>query len=198
LAVAGLLTPLAGAHADPADAIRTPISDLYAALEAQMRAGPAQPFRQRFHTLAPVIERVFDLDAILRASVGLRWSSLDAHARSALTEAFRRFTIASYVASFDKSDHEKFDILPELRESAGNQIVQTRIIDAKGEAVRLDYVMRTEGTTWRVIDVLLDGTISRVAVQRSDFRGLLADGDASALVASLEQKIADLSGGTLA
>jgi phospholipid transport system substrate-binding protein len=49
-----------------------------------------------------------------------------------------------------------------------------------------------------VIDVLLDGTISRVAVQRSDFRGLLADGDASALVASLEQKIADLSGGTLA
>ncbi len=44
------------------------------------------------------------------------------------------------------------------------------------------------------MDVLLDGSISRVAVQRSDFRSLL-EGGPSALVDSLRRKVADLSGG---
>jgi hypothetical protein len=44
---------------------------------------------------------------------------------------------------------------------------------------------------------LLDGTISRVAVQHSDFRGLLGSGDAANLIASLQRKAADLSGGSM-
>ena len=38
---------------------------------------------------------------------------------------------------------------------------------------------------------------SRVAVQRSDFRALLASGSANPLIASLRQKVSDLSGGTM-
>ena len=37
----------------------------------------------------------------------------------------------------------------------------------------LDYVMRQGEKGRRAVDVLLDGSISRVAVQRSDFRSLL-------------------------
>ena len=57
--------------------------------------------------------------------------------------------------------------------------------------------MRDANGTWRAVDVLLDGSISRVAVQRSDFRKILASGDANALIASLKRKIADLSDGSL-
>ena len=42
--------------------------------------------------------------------------------------------------------------------------------------------------------MLTDGTISQVAVQRSDFGGLLASGGAPALRAGLERKVANLSG----
>jgi phospholipid transport system substrate-binding protein len=48
-----------------------------------------------------------------------------------------------------------------------------------------------------VVDVLLDGTISRVAVQRSDFRGTLAHGGVPALIASLERKVRDMAGSAL-
>ena len=51
---------------------------------------------------------------------------------------------------------------------------------------------------WKVVDVLAAGSISRVAVQRSDFRHLLSNGGGDALLASLRRKTADLSGGTLA
>jgi phospholipid transport system substrate-binding protein len=57
--------------------------------------------------------------------------------------------------------------------------------------------MRTSTMGWRIIDVLLDGTISRVAVQRSDFRALLASGDPAPLINSLKRKVVDLSGGTM-
>lgn len=199
MAVAAALTSTVLAptalRADPSAAqIRAPIEDLYAALEAQMRAGHAAPFRQRFDHLAPVIDRVFDLDTILQVSVGLRWSALDATARTSLTDAFRRFTIASYVANFDNYDGEKFEILRDLRGSGTDRIVQTRIVASNGEPIRMDYLMHPKDDVWRVTDVLLDGTISRVAVQRSDFRALLARGDASGLIASLQRKVADLSG----
>jgi phospholipid transport system substrate-binding protein len=48
------------------------------------------------------------------------------------------------------------------------------------------------------VDVLAQGSISRVATQRSDFRTLLSNGGSAALVSSLESKVASLSGGSLA
>jgi len=145
-----------------------------------------------------VIDRVFDLETILQVSVGLRWSSIESASRAALVDAFRRFTIASYVANFDKYEGEKLEVLGDLRTIGQDQVVHSRIVPEKGDTVRLDYVMRSSGTGWRVVDVLLDGTISRVAVQRSDFRSLLARGDTTALLDSLRRKITDLSRGALA
>jgi phospholipid transport system substrate-binding protein len=48
---------------------------------------------------------------------------------------------------------------------------------------------------WKAVDVLEDGTISQVAVQRSDFRQILQSGGAPALVVSLQQKTRELSSG---
>ena len=65
-----------------------------------------------------------------------------------------------------------------------------------GDPTRLDYVMRNTQAGWRAIDILLNGTISRVAVQRSDFRGLLAAGDPAPLLASLRDRAERLAAGS--
>ena len=57
--------------------------------------------------------------------------------------------------------------------------------------------MRNGQSGWKAVDVLADGAISRVAVQRSDFRQLLANGGAPALAVALQQKVANLSDGVL-
>ncbi len=180
--------------ANAADA-RKAVSDLYAGLEAEMRAGGT--FQQRFALLAPVIDRVFDLSTILQTSVGLRWSALDETSRRTLFTVFRVFTIASYTANFDKPGDETFEVLPRTRPSGQDVIVESRLLPVGGDPVRIDYLLRTGYMGWRIIDVLLDGTISRVAVQRSDFRSLLASGDPTPLINSLKRKVVDLSGGTM-
>jgi phospholipid transport system substrate-binding protein len=78
-------------------------------------------------------------------------------------------------------------------------VVATRLVGTGGDTTKLDYQLRETAGGWRVVDILLDGAISRVAVTRSDFRSLLAQGttagDASALIASLRQKSTSLAAG---
>ncbi len=187
----------AAVRADTTDPLDQPLHALYAALEAAMRTGNTMPFPERFDALAPVVDQVFDLEIVLKVSVGLRWNSMDAAVRARLLKAFRRFTVATYVANFNKYDGERFRILPGSRDSGDDRIVATEIVSSDGQHVRLDYVMRNDGGTWRAVDVLLEGSISRVAVHRADFRTNLESGDADALIASLGHKLADLSDGTL-
>ncbi len=161
-----------------------------------MRAGNAVPFARRCDELAPVVDRVFDLETVLKVSVGMRWDSMDPARQATLLRVYRQFTVATYVANFNRYEGERFEILPGARATNAERIVATEII-SRGQRLRLDYVMHDGGGVWQAVDVLLDGSISRVAVQRSDFRKILANGNTEALIASLRRKIADLSDGTL-
>ena len=203
LAVTAFSTPHGLSLAANFSEVAAPIVALNSGLMEAMQAGPHLSFQQRFDRLAPDIDRAFDLTDILRLSIGLVYPNLLETERDALLAVFRRFTIASYVANFDRFDGERFEVLPELREIGQDQVVSTRITPATGQPIRLDYVMRKTEAGWRAIDVLMDGTISRVAVQRSDFRALLTQGSGSQvtaqpLIASLRKKVLDLSGGQLA
>jgi phospholipid transport system substrate-binding protein len=188
--------PEPAAAADVAQ-VSQQIVALNAGLIQVMKAGSRTPFASRFDTLAPVIDRAFDLQGILRVSVGSAYAGLPEAERTDLLAVFRQFTIASYVANFNDYSGERFEVLPDLRSVGSDEVVATRVIPTSGTPNRLDYVMRQGEGGWRAVDVLLDGTISRVAVQRSDFRSLLSQGSAAALIASLRKKVQDLSGGTL-
>jgi phospholipid transport system substrate-binding protein len=190
-----IVAALGSFRSSGASATTAPAEQLYAALQAVMKAGKAVPFRQRYDTLAPVITRIFDLDGILESSVGPRWTTLPSEQQSALKEAFRRYTIAIYVTNFDSFSGQRFEVQPNSMAAGEDQIVQTRIIPASGEAHRLDYVMRQVRGTWKVADVLADGSISRVAVQRSEMRTPIANGGGPALLDRLQKKTAEMSGG---
>jgi phospholipid transport system substrate-binding protein len=175
-------------------AVIAPIQALCDSLLTMMKAGTRTPFSRRFDMLAPAVDRALDTATILQNSVGPIWNTLTPDQHSALSEAFRRYTINSYVNSFDSFNGQRFVIAPDTRTVGADQIVQTKIVLASGETHELDYVMRQSGTGWRAVDVLTDGAISRVATQRSDFRSLVMRGGGSALLASLQHKAADLAG----
>jgi phospholipid transport system substrate-binding protein len=159
-----------------------------------MKAGTAKtPFSQRFEMLAPAVDRALDLGTILQVSVGAIWSTLSADQHAALMDAFRRYTINSYVNSFDSFNGQRFVVDPNTRAVGANQVVSTKIVPVSGESHSLDYVMRQSGADWKAVDVLAEGSISRVATQRSDFRALVMRGGSDALVASLTQKANDLA-----
>jgi phospholipid transport system substrate-binding protein len=185
-----------------ADAANTapqaPIERLDSALLATMKAGAGTSFNQRYRTLEPVLQQVFNLDAVLAASIGLSWATMPNAQQAELAEVFRHYTVSSYVSNFNGYNGQRFEVLPTVRPVGnGEVIVQTQLIRTDDSPVKLDYVMRQGPAGWQVVDVLTDGSISRVAVQRSDFQALLASGGAPALAAGLERKAMTLSGGAV-
>lgn len=189
-----LLAPVAAARAQ-ASGPGAPIEALDNGLLGIMRAGQSTPFPQRMSMLQPLVQQAFDLQTILRVVVGPVYASLPPQQVSDLLAAFTDYTVATYVSNFDSYSGQRFEVSPQTRATGNDQIVQTQLISSSGSATRLDYVMRQTGDGWRAVDVLVDGTISRAAVQRSDFRSLLHSGNAERLIASLRAKVEGLSRG---
>ncbi len=180
------------AAAGTADA---PVQMLDAGL-ARIEAISAQPFAARFAAFTPVVDQVFNLPQILQTIVGLQWSSIPQAQKTRLQAVFRAYTIANYVANFN-SNGDQFRLLPDRRQVGNDTVVATQIVPKSGEPTRIDYAVRQGPAGWQVVDVLPEGTISQAAVQRSDFRSLISPGDASRLIAKLQDKVQTLSGGAI-
>ncbi len=191
----GLAAPL-GALAAPPPPAAIPVQALDNALAATMKAASAgQSFNARAAALAPVIARTYDLPEVAKNSVGFLWGTLPAAQQKELTSLFAQFTVASYVSQFNADNGLKFELLPTEKDLGAKRIVQTRLVPADGGgATELDYVVAHDANGWRITDVLLDGTISQVAVHASDFASLVKAGDATPLIAALKRKITALSG----
>ena len=63
--------------------------------------------------------------------------------------------------------------------------------------MQLDYRMRPNGEgEWRIVDVYLSGTVSELALRRSDYSGVLRSDGFEALRTAVETKIAAAEAGT--
>jgi len=193
--IAAAIIVASPAHAAAAEDASAPIRAFNTALLAIMRAGKATPFAQRFDALAPVADRAFNMEALLQGVIGPSWASQPDADKDALRREFRIFSIASWVANFDNFAGEEFSLAPAPRALPdGALVVETRFGPPGGKPTTLSYVMRQGAGPWQAVDVLAEGTISRVAVLRSDFRRVLASGGAAALVKQLREKNAALAG----
>jgi len=164
-----------------------------------MKAGSANAsFTSRYQALDPVVKSTYNLQDILQNSTGFYWSTLPAAQQRELAKLFEQFTVASYVSAFSSYNGQSFQLLPDERSVGASKVVETQILPGDGSApTRLDYVMTNDAAGWQVTDVLLNGTISKVALQSSDFSSEVTSGDASQLISALKAKVATLSGGAL-
>jgi phospholipid transport system substrate-binding protein len=78
----------------------------------------------------------------------------------------------------------------------GNGVtVHSKLVKSDGEPVQLDYLMRENAAAgWQIVDVYLSGTVSELAVRRSEFSSILRRGGAEALIEALQKKVAQLRG----
>jgi len=190
-----LATPAAAQQV--ASNVTPPVVALYGGLTAIQSQGSSRTFDQRIQALAPLVDRALNLPIILQNSVGLRYASLPEPQKQQLGQLFRQFTIARYVSNFTGSDGDTLKVFPNPHASAygSDQIVQTQIVSSSGNITKVDYVMRQFPQGWQAVDVLLEGHISQVAVQRSDFGSTVSTGDATSLIESLKKKIQSFSEG---
>ncbi len=173
------------ARADAPDPATPAVQGFYATLLECMKGGKTLGAQGRYDKLKPVIERTFDLSTMVKYAVGPAWSTTSAEDQKALTDAFTRMTVAQYAGNFSSFDGEKFTVEPKAEIRGTDHYVKTALV-AKDQTVAFIYRMRQFDSDWRIIDILLDGSISQLSVYRSDFAATLKAGGAAALVKKID------------
>jgi phospholipid transport system substrate-binding protein len=184
LALATVFAALAPAAAadDPAAAR---ITAFYATLTETMQQGGSLGVQGRYQKLAPAIDATFDTATMSQYAVGPRWTAMSQSDRDGIIAAFRRLTIADYAHNFASYDGQQFVVDPNVIVRGPDRVVQTKMIQGKGDPITFTYRMRQSGNDWKIVDVYLSGFVSELATRRSDFSATVTSGGAAALTKKL-------------
>ncbi len=206
----GLTTPAARAAETPAAAPAIPpnqpapnersprdvVAALNDALLGVLRQSNDLDYAGRFTLLAPILENMFDLEYMARQAVGRSFLDLDEPQRQAWYTLFKDYMTANYAARFDHFSDQQFEILGEEPGAKDTVLVRTRVIDPAAENVDLSYRMHRTDGAWKVADVYLKGTVSELALRRSEYASVLKRDGFEALIANVKAKIADFANPT--
>jgi phospholipid transport system substrate-binding protein len=160
----------------------------YGVLLSTMRDGRSLGQSGRYSRLVPVVNSTFDLAFMARLAVGPSWATLAPAQQLLLTEAFGNYVAATYADRFDTYSGEQLEVIGE-QPYGSDVIVQTKIVKSNGETTTLNYLMRQNQGAWQILDVYLDGRISQVVVQRSEFGSILRREGVDGLIMALNRKV---------
>lgn len=189
LAAAALFAPVVAtpAGAQAADPAQAPVQALDAGLLQIMKAGKGAGQHGRTATIAPVVDRTFDIALMTRLAVGPAWTTIAPADQASLVAAFRRLTASQYAANFDGWSGEAFALDPKVEARGGDRLVRTTLTAPHGGPTAISYRLRDSGGGWRIIDVFYKNSISQLTTRRSDFESVLRSGGAKALVQHLDK-----------
>ena len=157
-----------------------------------MKQAKTLGFQGRIDALTPLMAETFDLDFMASKTVGRHWNKLSNEEKQRWAQTFTQFTVANYAGRFTGFTGEEFVTLGVEEAARNTRVVLTKIAIPSEEDVQLNYRLIEEGGQWKVIDVYLNGTVSELALRRSEYSSALKREGFDQLVASVETKIQDL------
>ena len=187
LALSLALTAPQMVAAQAADPAAGTVQALQSGLLSIMRAGASAGMSGRARTIAPVVDRTFDIPLMTRLAVGPSWTGIAPKDQTSLVAAFRALTVAQYAKNFDGYAGERFVVTPQVETRGGDKLVRTALVQTGGGTEALNYRLRLSGSEWKIIDVYYRNSISQLATRRADFARVLQTGGAPALIVHLNQ-----------
>src|SRR5271154_6491142 len=194
------LAPMAGIFVTGANALpaspQDSVRSFYNVLLTTMKSGRALGQRGRYAALAPVVSGVFDVPFMARLAVGPSWATLTSTEQQQLIVSFGQYVSATYAYRFDSYSGQRLEVTGD-QPYGGEVIVKTQIVEFGSDPVTINYLMRQNGGLWQISDVYLDGTISQLATQRSEFQSILQRKGFDGLIAALNHKVDLLTSNTV-
>lgn len=190
--------PPASAAEEAADApLATPtVEKLHAALLEIMRSADELGYQGRFDTLTPVVDQTFDMPFMASKSVGRHWKTLPEADQQRWLELFRTHIKANYAGQFTGYTGESFETLGEEPAIRDTRVVRTRLTRPGEDDVQLNYRLREVDGEWRIIDIYLNGTVSELALRRSEYSSVLKREGFEKLMSTIDEKVKELAKST--
>jgi phospholipid transport system substrate-binding protein len=180
---------LCGVTAVPAEtpvaAATTVITRLQAGLLRTDREQAGRPVSARVAAFMPLIAGTHDLDYMGRLTLGQTWSALAPSEQQHFLLLFRELSVIDYARRFRDTGGAGFEVI-RAEETAGSRVQVDTVLKMPGEtSVSLQYVLHATPSGWRIVNIVAAG-VSDLALQRSQYRQILATSGFNGLVTHLE------------
>jgi phospholipid transport system substrate-binding protein len=152
----------------------------------------------RLERLSPAVDAAFDLRYMAQKVVGRHWKEFTPEERQRWLQTFGGFMKANYAGRFDGYSGQAFENLGEEPAAHDTVTVRTRLNIPDAEHVDLTYRLRPTDVGWLIIDIYLKGTVSELALRRSEYSSVLKREGFEPLVELLNRKVTELAEGRAA
>jgi len=193
LAAAALAGSAPATTGTPAEAV---VQELNASLLDVMKEAGKLDYAARYQKVEPVVDAAFDVDFMAEKSLGRHWRGLSTDEQKQWKDLFRRFMVANYAGRFDRYSGQSFEQHGTEEGAYDTVMVQTTLVNPGDENIDLNYRLRQTDAGWRVVDIYLKGTVSELALRRSDYSAVMKRDGFAALASYLSGKIEALAAGT--
>lgn len=180
---------LAAAPVRAADGPLGVIEALQSTLLETMKQSSQTTTAVRYERLKAPVTDSYDFTRMIGIIAGSAWTGATPEQKQALLDAFTRFSVANYASRFKGYSGERFEVVGSRPGVRDTTIVETKLIRTGDDPpVPINYVFEQKDNGWRIIDVLLDRSISELALRRSEYAQTLRDGGIDALTKTLNSK----------
>jgi phospholipid transport system substrate-binding protein len=197
--IMGMLAAMALAGAAPATTgapAAAVVQQLNASLLDVMKEAGKLDYAARYQKVEPAVAAAFDVDFMAEKSLGRHWKDLSPDEQTKWKDLFRRFMVANYAGRFDRYSGQTFESHGTEEGAYDTIMVQTTLVNPDDKNVDLNYRLRETDAGWRVVDIYLKGTVSELALRRSDYSAVMKRDGFAALASYLSGKIDALAAGT--
>ena len=168
--------------ADAAEVVNTTSAQVVELVKAKTGADRQAGF-------ATILDGAFDLPAMGQSALGIYWARSTEDQRSRFLKAAATVEARAYSERFGQYAGQTIVIGRVLDRSNGVFVVESRLNQANGQAIKIDWELQDRGKGLRITDVKVEG-VSMVMTRRSDYGSFVSrnGGDVEVLIKELETR----------
>ncbi len=130
----------------------------------------------------------FDFESMSRLVLAKYWREADANQQARFVEQFRILLVRTYATALLEYSGQEIRYRTGAAEPGQKRVtVRSEITQQSGVPLSINYRLRNDGASWKVIDVAVDG-VSLLATYRVSFGTEVRSHGIDALIAKLEMK----------
>jgi len=150
---------------------------------------PALSDQEKIQRFRQLLATSFDVPYVARFVLGRYWRQATPEERDEYTKLFEDFVVKVYADRFHQYGGQKLQVGAAMRQD-DDVMVNSNVVDDGKPPVRVDWKLRPDGETFKIVDVIVEG-VSMAVTQRDDFAATIQakGGKVAGLIEALRQKV---------
>ena len=151
------------------------------------------PPSERSQRVRTLLLQYFDIQTIGRFVLGPYWSQATDSQRQEYFKLFENMIVRTYTHRFEEYSGQSFVVKGIASGGEQDSMVSSVINQPDGPPVHVDWRVRNENGTYKIVDVLVEN-VSMSITQRADFASIIQNGGGKvdALLTALENQTAQI------